>query len=351
MEETENTCTTAGTTHATEPVEASAKKARRVMVCLDGSKFAETCLPYAGFMASVLGGELTLLHVMASPNGGTPGALDVLDWEIARRESEQYLARVDADLVARGLPSTRIRKELTQGQPADRVVALQREHPVFLTVLSRRGAGSALAGNLGTTAERVLASAPGSVLVVPEVGSIPPIPPGRIMVALDGSTRAESVLALVRELSSDAEMLLVHVVSEPRASQILCSGDDLRHARSLALDLETAGHEYLVQLREGLLRLQPTVRTLTARRVDTREALLDIARDERVDLLVLSAHGNTCNSAHPFGSVTAYAMAHATIPLLVVQDLEERDHAPWDVSALPVETAEGRSSLPSCRAP
>ena len=54
--------------------------------------------------------------------------------------------------------------------------------------------------------------------------------------------------------------------------------------------------------------------------------LLELARTERSDLIVLSAHGSTCNPAMTSGSVTAHLLTHSVVPLLVLQDL--RDSGP-----------------------
>jgi hypothetical protein len=66
-----------------------------------------------------------------------------------------------------------------------------------------------------------------------------------------------------------------------------------------------------------------SVRAVVVRRVDGHQALLDVAQREQVDLVVLSAHGATCNAARPFGNVTAHLLEHSVVPLLVLQDLPE----------------------------
>jgi nucleotide-binding universal stress UspA family protein len=323
---------------------------RQVMVCLDRSVHAEICVPYAGFMARALHAELTILHVLPCQSEADPSAFDVLGWEISRREAEQYLAQVREDLENSEMGPAAIHTQLAQGQPAERVLALERELHPELTVLSRRGEGGLASWNLGGTAQRVVMNASGSVLLLPSTGASV-VPPHRILVPLDGSQRAESVLPLVLEAArlQDAEVILVHVVSEPRRSGVLADGEDLRLARTLAARLEVGGQAYLSGVRERLLRVLPHVKVRVIRSGDTREALLDAARDEHADLIVLSAHGTTCNAAHPFGSVTAHALAHATLPVLVVQDLpgtarSNSDRPPSDPA--PGEPS-GRMSLSS----
>jgi nucleotide-binding universal stress UspA family protein len=300
------------------------QSSRRVMACLDRSPRAEVCAPYAGFMARALHAELTLVHVIPTRAEADPSAFDVLGWEISRREAEQYLAGAREELEGSALAPESIRTELTQGQPAERVLALERELGTELTVLARgvAGSGGRVGWGLGATAQDVVMNSSGSVLIVPR-DMAPVIPPARILVPLDGSQRAESVLSFVLEAArtQDAEVVLLHVVNEPRRSGVLSDGDDLRLARTLASRLQAGGQSYLDGVRSRLLRDISRVKVRVLTSADTREAVLDVARDEKVDLIVLSAHGTTCNADHPFGSVTIHALAHAKLPVLVVQDL------------------------------
>jgi len=63
------------------------------------------------------------------------------------------------------------------------------------------------------------------------------------------------------------------------------------------------------------------VRTLVLRSADEKQTLLEVSQKERCDLVVVAAHGSTCNPALTCGSVTAHLLAHSAVPLLVLQDL------------------------------
>ena len=169
----------------------------------------------------------------------------------------------------------------------------------------------------------MLGGAKGSVLLIP-AGTTPAVPPRRILVALDGSFRAESVFPMVHAIAGkieDAELILVHVVSEPRASLVLSDVEDIKLAQHLASRLETSGAAYLASLKERLSPEMPHIKTCVVRNTDTRAALLETARNEHADMIVLAAHGITANSEHSFGSVAGHVLHHAPIPVLVVQDL------------------------------
>ena len=94
-------------------------------------------------------------------------------------------------------------------------------------------------------------------------------------------------------------------------------------ARDLATRLEAGAKRYLEGLRDQLGREGASVRTLVLRNADERQSLFDLSQRERSDLIVVSAHGSTCNPALTCGSVTAHLLLHSTVPLLVLQDLRD----------------------------
>jgi nucleotide-binding universal stress UspA family protein len=299
---------------------------RRILACVDLSRFSEMCLQHAVAVSRSLGGAITLLHVMDPPRERSGlQTTDVLDWEISRQEARAYLEGLQRQGTEASGCKVEIRLE--QGHPAERITAVARELDADLTVLGSQGDRDAI-WNLGSTAQQVLAVARGSVLVAHAGSSEGAVSPKRILVPLDGSLRAESVLPTAVRLASanEAELLLVYVVREPVPTAVLRAPEDLDVARELDNRLEGSGKQYLEGLRVQLQREGASVRTAVLRSADERQSLLELARTERSDLIVLSAHGSTCNPAMTSGSVTAHLLTHSVVPLLVLQDL--RDSGP-----------------------
>ncbi len=296
----------------------------RILVCLDRSQFSEVCVAYAITIAKTFSSDLTIAHVMQPPDASaTTLAHDALSWEISRQEARGYLERFQEDASRQlGRPAD---VRLEQGHPAERIVDLAREIRADLTVLGSHGSAGSTAWNLGSTAQQVLAVTRSSVLVIHSPSTAPPHVK-RILVPLDGTLRTESVLpAAVRIADTEgAELVLVHVVHEPVATS-LHTEEDMQLEKKLAGRLLSAAERYLTHLQEQLAREGARVLTAVRQHTNERQCLLETARHEGADLIVLSAHGSTCDSSHPFGSVTTYLMTHSMIPILVLQDLPERD--------------------------
>jgi len=85
-----------------------------------------------------------------------PLAFDVLDWEIARRESEEYLTRKHAHSPSTGSTDAEASRGVAQGRPAARVLSLEQELSSRAHCAVSRGAGSTGHVGLGATAQQVV---------------------------------------------------------------------------------------------------------------------------------------------------------------------------------------------------
>lgn len=300
---------------------------QHILVCLDGSSTSSICIAYAQCLAKTFGSKLTLLHVMEHQDERSgPHTTDALGWELMRQEAGARLKLLQAETAK--ITGRQVRGRLEQGRPADRIVAMSRELGVDLVVLGCTDQDGRASCELGLTAQQVLAAGRSSVLIA-RGDSMPPqfAAPKRILVPLDGSMRTEGVLPTAENIARDngAELLLVHVVAEPMPTSVLVDPDDLQIARDLALRLQSRAALYLEDLRLHMGYDRSLVSTKVDRQVDRRSFLVKYSEDERVDLIVLSAHGRTCNVVRPVGSVTAYLMTYSKVPLLVLQDLPESE--------------------------
>jgi nucleotide-binding universal stress UspA family protein len=299
---------------------------RHVLVCLDRSETAEAALPFAAHLARTDNARITLLHVLeAPPETDDIRATDAIAWDIAREGARAYLARVAGKIADLGVsPEMRV----AEGTAASQIASLAAALDADLIVLSSHGEGGEGAWPLGSTAQKVLTLAQGSLLIVPShrPDAAPRIQLKRIFVPLDGSIRAESVLPTAVRLAraEEAEVIVAHLTSDPIRTEVLFTEEDLALARELADRLTSRADAYVGQVRArlsngGLHGVR--VRAVTGRSTDHRTGLIALALSQRADLVVLSAHGSVCNARHRFGSVTSYFIAHSTVPVLVVQDL------------------------------
>jgi len=307
-------------------VTGSQNRRPRILACVDLSPFTDVCLPYAISLARALQNDLTLIHVMQPRHEHAGSHIDALDWEIARQQARAHLERLEHDAsLALGRP---VDVRLEQGHPAERIVEVEREIQADLTVLGSHGMDGVTAWKLGSTAHQVIAVSRGSVFVAHATSAAPiATSPQRILVPLDGSQRTECVLPTAARIARAyrAELVLVHVIQEQLRTSVLHATEDLELARRLASHLEVSAKTYLEGLRASLVRDGNVVRTVVVRHANQPRAIIDLAKHEHADFIVVAAHGATCDRDSPHGSVTEHLLTHSAVPVLMLQDLPKAE--------------------------
>lgn len=309
---------------ASSPKHASESQSRRhqILACVDLSPFTEVCLPYAISLARALQSNLTLIHVM-QPRHEYPGwgHISAMDWEIDRQQARRHLERLEEEAAQALGRSVDVRLE--QGHPAERIVEVEREIHADLTVLGSHGESGVTAWGVGSTVNQVLAVSHGSIFIAHAASPAPSArSPERIIVPLDGSQRTECVLPTATRIARAyrAELILVHVIQEQVPTAVLHASEDLELARQLASHLEVSAKTYLEGLRAGLVRDGTVVRTVVVRHVSQRRAIIQVAKHEHADFIVVAAHGAECDGDCTHGSVTEYLLTHSVVPVLMLQD-------------------------------
>lgn len=140
----------------------------------------------------------------------------------------------------------------------------------------------------------------------------------RILVPLDGSRRAETVLRHVEELAHrcEAGVILVRVVD--RVAPIGAAESAYAGLRQRELEQATQeAHAYLMPV-QGMLRakgIDARIAVAYGRPVD---AILQTAAESDVDLIAIASHGRGGLSRVFYGSVAAGLLQRASRPLLLI---------------------------------
>lgn len=290
-----------------------------VIACIDCTDRNAWVFPHAVALATALDFPVTLLQVL--DGDAAPGTRpDPIERNLRRREALCALDRC-ASAVASPTPQTSI--ELTEGPTADEICRFIRGKDDGLIVLGRRGRKEIGGSGMGGTVQKILAQAPGPVLLVPVEAQSPSQAYQRILVPLDGSRWAESVLPLAARIAraANAEIVLAHVVPSPEMIEARpLEMEDKQLRQSLINRNEQAARSYLQRIKSNLAATGLPVRVVSTRGDDVREVLNDLIQREAVDLAVMSARGHSRQHVAdvPYGSVATYLMTHCPVPMLVM---------------------------------
>jgi nucleotide-binding universal stress UspA family protein len=266
-----------------------------------------------------------LIHILESGSEeGLPHPADAVEWRLRRQEARRYLTEVGSKSIYQDL---QVSTTLAEGRAFEEIQTWSQCHAVDLTILSTHGEKGRTGCGLSGTAYKLIDGSSGSFLVVP-AGE-----PGqalaeeafykRILVPLDGSLHAESVLPIAAQLAiaHHAEIVLAHVVAAP---ELMRSGPPTAEDRALEEAViarnESVARDYLAEIQTYLQDSRFRIRTYLSRRGNPRDELLRFIHDEAIDLVVLSAHGATGATDRALGSVAAHLVAHARVPLLLTRN-------------------------------
>lgn len=213
----------------------------RILVPLDGSEVSRAALDYA---TRFPGATLVVLQVGVDLDAVFP-EVEPLDFSGVDDAIRRDLRAVVQPLIDEGRDLEIV---VEDGDPADRIVEVAQRERADLIVMTTRGRGAAGRILFGSVADRVSRHATVPTILVRAGQEVPPDVPPRILVALDGSSRAETALPVADRLATSLGTPLVLV-----------------RAVTLEDSLKTAS------------RLQGTMK---GRAVDTTDEAFALAREE-----------------------------------------------------------------------
>jgi nucleotide-binding universal stress UspA family protein len=289
---------------------------RHVAACINQSAMIELVVPHALAIARAFGGRLTIVRVVEY---GTAGEVptDPLEWDIRRREAREQVEHIVRD----NRSDVPISGDVIESRAAVEICLWAERHQVDLMVLCPSDTPDRAEWPLART---LLDQMPGSVLIVHAPVTIHTLVGRyrRLLVPVDGSSRAESAVPLAARVaaSAAAELLVAHVVPSPGLTEVgPPDAEDVELRERIAQRNLRVATTYLDRLRARFATTGSSPRTIVVRDGDVRTSLERLVEDEGVDLVVLSSHGHTGRAGVPYGSVTADLVLHSSAPLLIVR--------------------------------
>jgi nucleotide-binding universal stress UspA family protein len=142
----------------------------------------------------------------------------------------------------------------------------------------------------------------------------------KVGVALDGSELAESALEEGERLarSMGASMLLIRAVVPPAG---LYGAELVPGSLPVLEQLETDAREYLEGVAEHLTKLGLEVGVAVALG-PFADAILEAARENDIDLIVMTTHGRSGLERWAFGSVADAVVRRGELPVMVIRPPE-----------------------------
>ncbi|HEU4342010.1 MAG TPA: universal stress protein [Candidatus Binatia bacterium] len=293
---------------------------RQILVPLDGSETAEKVLPYARILAATLKNSVELMGVIdISTQLEKVRYLDTLIDEGVRR-SREYLERV-----AKTFPGASVKCTVEKGRPEEVIIVKAAGEKDTLVAMASHGRSGINRWLLGSISEKVLRVATNPVLVVRanEQGSAEgEAAPDSMIVPLDGSELAESVLPHVVELTKAFNSKVTLLRSYSLKQMIYRVEDYTPDLDELKHELQWEAMSYLddkvSQLNgAGLVHVFPFVTE-----GDAAETIIELAKGAPNSWIAMCTHGRSGVKRWVLGSVTEKVVRHSGNPVLAIRAKE-----------------------------
>jgi len=296
-----------------------------ILVPLDRSDLAECVLPHAVAVARAFQSQVTLLTVLER---GTrldyTYGVDPLAWRIRKAEAESYLRNLSDQLQKTGLP---LERRTLEGDAAEQIIDFAHSNGVNLIILSSHGQSGLTGWNVGSVVQKIVMRARTSIMIVRAYqrrsADLAALRYQRLLVPMDGSHRAEWVWPLATTLAraEGAEILLAHVVKPPEMPRRLPpTAEDTELADRVVKRNQEEARRYVDELRSWM-PTSVSVRGCVLVGDHVPATLHQLADEEGVGLVVLSAHGYSGGTRFLYGGVVMSFIIYGSTPVLIVQDV------------------------------
>ncbi|SMX25765.1 universal stress protein [Boseongicola aestuarii] len=293
------------------------KPLSEVIIGMRDPQSASQLMSHGMALANAFDGDVVLLHALQS-HSNSAGPVDPVEWDIHRRDIEALLGAC-ANRYEK--PDRPIATHVLEGSCLEQIGAfIQARRKEVIVVL---GEGQSLPHEDGKFAQAVLTSSQASILRVPSRSAHRKRSGyARILVPIDGSSRAESVLSCAVRLASaeKSEMILCFVTPPPGVADIGVGDDEAAALRKQVTDRNMRiGKSYLDGITDRLSGAGVVISTRTVVGEDARRSLLQVAKEQMADLIIIASHGQSGHCDVPAGDVASFILKRSGIPVLMLR--------------------------------
>lgn len=284
----------------------SNRKVKKMLVAIDGSESSMHALKESFKLARNEKSWITVVSVVPEYKGDLDlvGIGNVM--ASMRKPCEDALHKAEELAKAEG---ALIKTVCEEGEAYERIIDLAEAENCELIVMGRRGLSRLERVLMGSVTARVIGHSPIDVLVVPlntEIGW------QRILLATDGSRYSKAAAERAIDFAGEygGELKIVSVVDVP--------AEFYGEAPDAVEDLINKAKGYVEDVKRQAEAAG--IRTETfVREGKAYKAILDLAKEQSANVIIMGSHGRTGLKRLLMGSVTEKVIGYASCPVLVVK--------------------------------
>lgn len=284
---------------------------KNILLCTDGSAFAENVYKYGAWFASQFHSHINVLFVrdirsqQVASTGNLSGSIglgaseNLLNELVELEHKKAKLNNQRARLILQNASETLKAEGITDFKLTNKTGFLvdcfeEFEEDADLIVLGKRGETANFASaHLGTNVERIVRTTKKPCLVTPREYK----PFEKVLVAYDGSLAAKKTLQFLVN-SSCFQKLEIHLLKVTKKETYPRAENRVNEAKHI---LETAGYNLISTIIEG----------------EVEEVINQYITEHNISLLLMGAHGHTRIRDLVIGSTTIQLLRSSNIPVLL----------------------------------
>jgi nucleotide-binding universal stress UspA family protein len=287
-------------------------KLEKLLLSTDGSEFSEGAVREAVKLAKICSSKLFAVSVIE-----TNPEFEVLAPQLIEKEEEKTrhrLEQIRSIAEKEGIACEIIARH--SDSPFHAIIDEAKNNQVDLIIMGRRGRTGLKRLLMGSVTAKVIGYSPCNVLVVPKLAEIKY---QNILIATDGSkfsmSAATEAVGIARRCR--AALFVISVVPSETASPFDIVHSEMQHEMIAQKEFhhgEKNINDLLVIARQEGVKAEGLV-------IEGRpyEAIVEIAREKRVDLIVMGSHGRTGLERLLMGSVTERVVGNADCSVLIIK--------------------------------
>ena len=296
----------------------------KILIPLDGSKTAEKVLPYARYLAGKFKIPVELLAAIDIAEMATHMAAEkarFLDTMIEDgvRNSTAYLR-----LIANTFPGIDVTCTVDRARAEDAIIEKAAADQGLLITMATHGRSGLNRFLLGSVAEKVLRGSVNPLLLVRAADEASPaaeVAFKKVIVPLDGSALAESVLPMVAETAKklDLEVVLFRAYHIPYNAYAGDDGYSAVNYDDLIASVRDEANEYLEKKVAEVKKLGVEKVSSASKEGFAGDEIIAMARKTPDGLIAMCSHGRSGVRRWVLGSVTETVVRHTSDPVLVLR--------------------------------
>ncbi len=285
---------------------------QKILVPLDGSQTAEKALPFAEHLARKFGSDVTLFTAL----------------EEGDRFEYPFRSYLDKKSEELGIEWVKSNTAVVRDSASNAILQFAEENDIGLIIICTHGTSGPGIWTVGSIAAKVMQQSPIPVLLIRAVASGELVADRTfrsILVPLDGSPLAESVMPYVEQLATAFEsrvfpiQVVQPLITPPIPVASYAAGVALKdHEDDLAQVMMAKAGEY-INARETSLHDKGVNATSSVLVGKPYETITQYAEANSIGLIAVTTHGHIGSKKIPYGSITSKILESSSQPVLLIR--------------------------------